>query len=492
MTTAVQTGSLLLEIPYRTDTASYVERLLDLPGCIFFDSGHPDAERGRYDIFSASPLYTLSYKQGTLTRPGFPPQTLSGTELTTKLNQLLKEQQAIQTQTSPDPASHNATSPPQLPFYGGFAGYFSYDLARQWEKLPEIADRDIDMPELVLGFYPWAAVIDHQLKSAWLSILPNCPESLKQQLWTLLGSSENKKKYDSKFKLISKLTNTVNVNYYMDCIAKIQQYIINGDCYQVNYTQRFKGAFRGQPWAAYKKLRSGMAAPFGAYFHFHSSELSEDIAILSYSPERFIKVSNKSLLTQPIKGTIKRHQDPTQDKQNIEKLQNSEKDRAENLMIVDLLRNDLGKCCVYGSVKVEKLFELQSVKNVHHLVSSVTGRLQDHLTAFDLLQATLPGGSITGAPKLRSMEIIEELEPTRRSIYCGVLGYININGDMDSNIAIRTVLCVGGTNENPGSKPGDIYCWGGGGIVADSHWQQEYDESLLKVDALLKDLESMS
>lgn len=482
MTSAVQTSPLLLEIPYRSDTTDHVEGLLDLPGCIFFDSGHPDAERGRYDIFTAAPLYTLCYKQGVLTRSGSSPQTLSGSELTATLNHLLKGQQA----------AHSTASLPQLPFFGGFAGYFSYDLARCWEELPNIAGRDIDIPELMLGFYAWAVVVDHRLKQAWLSMLADCPQALRERLQTLLTSGKSREKYDKKFKLINKLKQSIDVNSYIKSIAKIQQYIIDGDCYQVNYAQRFEGKFQGSHWAAYKKLRSSMAAPFGAYFQFHSSELGEDIAILSYSPERFIKVNDKYLLTQPIKGTSKRYPNPAEDMQSARRLLDSEKDKAENLMIVDLLRNDLGKCCVYGSIKTEKLFELQSVKNVHHLVSSVTGRLHDHLTAFDLLQATMPGGSITGAPKIRSMEIIEELEPSRRSIYCGVMGYIDISGNMDSNIAIRTVLCVGGNREDADSKPGDIYCWGGGGIVADSQWQLEYEESLLKIGTLLKDLESMS
>jgi len=477
------TTSPIIEIPYREDTAHYVERLLQLPECIFFDSGFPQAERGRYDIFTSSPLYSLRYTEGRLDQSNMEPQSLSGNELIAKLNELLKKHQSAN-EMSIDALASDAR--PTLPFTGGFAGYFSYDLARSWESLPNLASRDIDIPELVLGFYPWAGVVDHQLKRAWLNFLPECPCDLKSLIQELITSNKSESIL-KKFKLINKLESQINIDSYKKNALKIHEYILNGDCYQVNYAQRFSAEFQGHPWNAYQKLKLSMAAPYGVYFQFKSMNLTEDSAILCYSPERFTEVIDTHILTQPIKGTIKRHQDPTEDKLNINQLIASEKNRAENLMIVDLLRNDLGKCCHYGTVKTEKLFELQSVSNVHHLVSSVTGHLADQITVFDLLQAILPGGSITGAPKLRSMEIIEESEPSRRSIYCGVMAYININGNMDSNVAIRTVLCTPQKTEN-----GKLYCWGGGGIVADSEWQQEYQESLTKIDRILRGLEAMS
>jgi len=488
MTIAAQASLLISEIPYREDTTEYVERIHNLSGCIFFDSGYPDSERGRYDIFSAAPLYTLSYTQGVLHRSGTQPQPLSGPELTDKINELLR-QHLVHAGSSYSSQLAKGSSGPDLPFYGGFAGYFSYDLARYWEKLPEMAYRDIDIPELNIGFYTWTGVVDHHLKKAWLSFLPECPPQLQQKLATLLNSPDFEKNNELKFKIINKLESESNLNSYMTSIGKIQQYIANGDCYQVNFAQRFSGTYLGEPWVAYKKLRSTIATPFGAYYQFKSGKLGEDSAILCYSPERFMKVKCNSVLTQPIKGTIKRHQDPALDKMNAEKLSRSEKDRAENLMIVDLLRNDLGKCCQFGSIKTEKIFEIQSVSNVHHLVSSISGQLRSDTTTFNLLHATLPGGSITGAPKIRAMEIIDELEPFRRSIYCGVMGYVNLNGDMDSNIAIRTILCTGSHGR---AEPGKIYCWGGGGIVADSQWELEYEESLVKIDNLLNALASFS
>ena len=224
-----------------------------------------------------------------------------------------------------------------------------------------------------------------------------------------------------------------------------------------------------------------MPAPLSCFYQLDSRKRLHNNAILSFSPERFIKVEGGIVTTEPIKGTAKRSLDATLDRQSAANLAKSDKNRAENLMIVDLLRNDLGKCCIPGSVKVEKLFELQSHSHVHHLVSTIRGQLRDNTGPFDLLQATFPGGSITGAPKLRAVEIIEELEKTRRAIYCGSMGYINTDGSMDTNIAIRTLLCL----------DGELHCWGGGGIVADSDPGLEYQESLVKIQGLLTALGNM-
>jgi para-aminobenzoate synthetase component 1 len=465
------TSCTIIKLPYRTDSAHYVEQLLHLPECIFLDSGYPDCRMGRYDIFSAAPLYTLRYSSGILHHTGKPAIPMDGRQLTQYLNQLLLRHQ-----------SHTAlTANPAIPFQGGFAGYFSYDLARCWEKIPGIATKDIAIPELLLGFYPWAGVIDHLQKEAWLCFLPECPAELQTQIVAILESTLSLFN-GNKFKLINKLKSNINVNSYKFGISAIQGYIANGDCYQVNYAQRFSARYEGHPWQAYQRLRETMPAPFGAYFQFKPDEHSSENAILSYSPERFVSINGQSVLTQPIKGTAPRHHDPVIDSENARALFHSEKNRAENLMIVDLLRNDLGKCCEFGSIKTDKLFGVQSVSNVHHLVSSISGQLRDDQTAFDLLQAILPGGSITGAPKIRAMQIIEELEPQRRSIYCGAIGYININGDMDTNIAIRTVLC----------SNNQVYCWGGGGIVADSEWEAEYNEINSKISRLINGLESIS
>jgi para-aminobenzoate synthetase component 1 len=263
---------------------------------------------------------------------------------------------------------------------------------------------------------------------------------------------------------------------YHQAFNRIRDYIREGDCYQVNLAQRFQAPCTGDPWLGYRRLRAINPAPFAAYLNLPFGQ------VLSSSPERFLEVRGGHVETRPIKGTRPRQSDPAADAAQAGELAACGKDRAENLMIVDLLRNDLGKVCVPGSVETSRLFEVESFANVHHLVSTVTGRLAPGLDAIDLLRAAFPGGSITGAPKLRAMEIIEELEPDRRGVYCGAIGYLGFNGDMDTNIAIRTVVITAG----------QAHCWAGGGIVADSEWQAEYQECLDKASPMLRLLASDS
>ena len=253
----------------------------------------------------------------------------------------------------------------------------------------------------------------------------------------------------------------------------ISKAIGSGDCYQTNFTQHFSAQFSGDLWPAYIALRQALGSPYSVFWQWR------DQGLLCLSPERFIKLTDNQAETKPIKGTIKRGETPEDDQQAAQALVASAKDRAENLMIVDRLRNDLGRNCQPGSIRVPKLFELESFPNVHHLVSTVTGVLADSSTPLDLLRDSFPGGSITGAPKKRAMEIIEQLEPVRRSVYCGSIGYISANQNMDTNIAIRTLIADGET----------LHCWGGGGIVADSEESQEYQESIDKIRALLAALE---
>jgi para-aminobenzoate synthetase component 1 len=458
----------LVEIPYRENALDTLQALLDEPCPILFDSGRPNTKQGRYDIFSCSPLYSLCYQQGIFKDSRRGEEVLASQDLLPRLNACL-EQILLRPEQLPDKI--------QLPFYGGFAGYLSYDLGRCWESIPSTSCGDIDLPELQIAYYVWAGILDHESKKAYLSFLPDCPEDLRARIITTITSTDVTKNYELKFNIIKELKSNIDVDSYLSKVAKIQDYIQSGDCYQVNLSQRFSGQYQGHPWVAYQECRKRMASSFGGFLQIDNGNLSDVTAILCFSPERFLQLRNGQILTQPIKGTAKRDlTDAINDNLAAQQLLASEKNRAENLMIVDLLRNDLGKCSQYGSVKTEKLFDLQSVSNVHHLVSSISASLAPGKTAFDLLKATFPGGSITGAPKIRSMEIIEELEPARRSIYCGSLAYIDVTGNMDSNIAIRTALC----------RQGDIYCWGGGGIVADSSATEEYAESLVKIAPLLK------
>jgi para-aminobenzoate synthetase component 1 len=248
-----------------------------------------------------------------------------------------------------------------------------------------------------------------------------------------------------------------------------RSYLKEGDCYQVNLAQRFVANCQGDPWTAYQTLRVLNAAPFSGYLNL------PEVQILSSSPERFLKLTDGIVESKPIKGTRPRKQNDAEDQQQIQQLINSTKDRAENLMIVDLLRNDISKTCKKGSVKVPEIFAIESYATVHHLVSTVTGVLADNQSALDLLKSCFPGGSITGAPKIRAMEIIEELEPNRRGIYCGTIGYMGFNGNMDSNIAIRTLVHSNNT----------IRFWAGGGIVNDSVVEEEYQETFDKAAAIL-------
>jgi para-aminobenzoate synthetase component I len=247
-----------------------------------------------------------------------------------------------------------------------------------------------------------------------------------------------------------------------------------GDCYQINLAQRFSAAAAGDSLSAYLMLRSLSPAPYSAFLNLPQGQ------ILCASPERFLRVQNGHVETRPIKGTRPRSSDILQDCKLIEELRSHPKDRAENLMIVDLLRNDLGKSCEPGSVRVPKLFEVESFANVHHLVSTVEGKLAKGRDALHVLRDCFPGGSVTGAPKLRAMQIIGQLEPSRRGIYCGAIGYAGFDGNMDSNIVIRTLVYA----------DNEICCWAGGGIVADSEVAAEYQETLDKASAMLQLLQN--
>ncbi|HCU2192219.1 TPA: aminodeoxychorismate synthase component I, partial [Klebsiella variicola] len=261
---------------------------------------------------------------------------------------------------------------------------------------------------------------------------------------------------------------------YGEKFRQVQAYLHSGDCYQVNLAQRFQARYVGDEWQAFRQLNTANRAPFSAFIRL------EEGAILSLSPERFIQLRQGEIQTRPIKGTLPRLDSPQEDARQAEKLANSPKDRAENLMIVDLMRNDIGRVAVPGSVRVPELFVVEPFPAVHHLVSTITARLPATLHASDLLRAAFPGGSITGAPKVRAMEIIDELEPQRRNAWCGSIGYLSYCGNMDTSITIRTLT----------AWQGQLYCSAGGGIVADSEEDAEYQETFDKVNRILHQLEN--
>ena len=451
----------LQPLPYHPDSAELFEVLRHEPWAVFLDSGRPMVDQGRYDILSSDPTLTL-VTRGEETEIN----RFDGIRRVSGDDPLKLLREALAAGASDDMAS--------VPFCGGAIGYFSYDLARRWERLPSINQDSGHPPEMAIGIYDWALVVDHQERRSWL--VGAGRDSRTSERWQELIEklSQPQPAEQSRFDLTQPFRSNLTRADYLGHFERIQRYIRDGDCYQVNFAQRFQGRYEGDAWAAYRRLRQVNPAPFGAY------QQTPFLSLLSSSPERFLWLREGRVETKPIKGTAPRSEDPVQDRLLRQQLAESAKDRAENLMIVDLLRNDLGRVCEIGSVKVPRLFDIESFARVHHLVSTVEGKLGSGRDALDLLRACLPGGSITGAPKRRAMEIIEELEDCRRGIYCGSIGYIGFDGNMDSNIAIRT-LCQRGA---------ELEFWAGGGIVADSRAEGEFQETLDKAAAILEALSS--
>lgn len=458
-------------LTYHHDSARLFARIAHKPWSMFLDSGQAldaltgkaGSQYGRYDILVADPFITLT-------------SNASHTEVRSNEHTYVLDEDPfalIKRMLKPFVAVNS-----DLPFTGGALGYFGYDLARRLENLAEIAAGSDAIPAMQIGIYDWAVVVDHRNKTACLVSHGFDAETREgwSALCALFDAPFNEHETNTPgFTVASPIQSNMDKAAYARAFNAIKRYIYEGDCYQVNLAQRFSAKVVGSGWLAYQKLREISPAPFMAYMNLGRMQ------VLSGSPERFLQVVDGHVETQPIKGTRPRAADAVLDAQYAMELQSSIKDKAENLMIVDLLRNDIGKNCETGSVKADKLFQLQSFANVHHLVSIVTGKLQAAKTAIDLLRGCFPGGSITGAPKLRAMEIIEELEPHRRGVYCGAIGYIGFDGNMDTNIAIRTAVYLA---EN--DSQGEISFYAGGGIVADSDLEKEYTETLDKAASILK------
>lgn len=446
---------LLTELPYRPDSALMFEAIADRPWAVFLDSGAHHPTQSRYDILSAQP-YIRIVTRGGLTEVHTERVVLTRDDPFSVVRQYL----AIDT-----------TCGNTLPFCGGALGYFSYDLARRIEKLSALTQDSEHIPDMAIGIYDWAVVVDHAERRAWLVGQGRDSETdIKWDALVALFSDPQPERVRTPFRVTSQVVSNMTQDMYGCAFERIKRYIADGDCYQVNLAQRFHAHAAGDPWLAYQALRMLNPAPYSAY-------LSTPYAhVLSASPERFLQVRHGCVEARPIKGTRPRAGHARLDVELIAALRASAKDRAENVMIVDLLRNDLSKNCRLGSVQVPKLFDVESFATVHHLVSTVTGELRADRDAIDLLRGAFPGGSITGAPKLRAMQIIEELEQHRRGVYCGAIGYLGFDGGMDLNIAIRTAVY----------SRGEIRFWAGGGIVADSKCEEEYQETFDKAAAMLK------
>lgn len=456
--------------------ADWFQQLQHLPGSVMLHSGDSEHQNAEFHIATALPLVTISIDDKgdiNLDQTG-----LAETECRQEYAQALKEIctkysdasdsnlliEAIQDELF----ENHKISDTDFPFQTGCIGYASYDYGRFLEVLPEHTPNSYQTPVFWAGFYHWSIVFDAKNNETWL-----CYSEFygKPELNELLSHQKTEA-----FRLISDWQSNMSKAQYVDKIQQIHEYLLSGDCYQVNLAQRFNAPYKGCEWQAWQALTAQNQAPFSGFIRLANS------CIVSCSPERFLSIKNGAIETKPIKGTRPRFDDVQDDEASKQELISSDKDRAENLMIVDLLRNDISKNAQPHSVEVDGLFEIESFSAVHHMVSTVRGKVAPQSSSLKVVKDAFPGGSITGAPKIRAMEIIDELEPHRRNIYCGSLFFLNLNGDLDSNICIRTLLF-----ENK-----QVYCWAGGGIVADSDAELEYQETYHKVDKILPTLKALN
>lgn len=454
------------ELNTKLSACQIFEIFKDYPYSFFLDSSANTANLGQYSVIGFSPFIRLC-TQGKTTE-----LITDNCKKTVLGNPFLLIKQIL----NEYPITFNSTN---MIFPCGAVGYFGYDLGHFVEDLPQNTTNDLPLPDCWLGFYDQTIVVDHKNKKTYLitcnfdkqstartkeikSILNSPPTSICSFPKNPVNPVKNK------------LTSNFTQIEYIRAVNKVKDYIAAGDIFQVNLSQRFSSESNLPSWELYTKLRKISPAPFSNYFNL------DNFSVVSASPELFLKKCGLYVETRPMKGTRPRGKTVTEDKMLAQELLASKKDQAELVMIVDLLRNDLGRVCEHGSVKVKSLRNMEKHPTVFQTTATVTGKLAPDKDAIDLLMACFPGGSITGAPKIRAMEIIDELEPTRRGIYTGSLGYIGFNGDMDLSIVIRTMIV----------KNEKVWFQVGGGIVADSNPQKEYEETLHKAKALMQVLES--
>ena len=477
----------LIPVP---DPVESCARFRGLPYLLFLDSARDSDRLGRYSFLTADPAIVIHGKGTSATRT----DTATGRGMPLAVHALAAVREIME--------PHRADPVPGLPpFQGGAAGYLAYDWGAVLERLPSPRYDDLAIPDVVFPIYDWVIAWDHLERRAWL-ISTGLPEvgaqksqhSVSRLAFVLSrlrndslsteipsespsrGSPEPAPSYpvsDTDLPADLDLRSSFTHRGYLDALTHVREYIIAGDIFQANLSQRFEALLAESPWTLYRRLRAHNPAPFAAFLEFGA------VTVASASPERFLRLNAANEIeARPIKGTRPRGVYPAHDAALGRALQESAKDRAENLMIVDLMRNDLSRVSIPGSVRVPELFALERYATVHHLVSTVVGTLETGRDAIDLLCATFPGGSITGAPKVRAMEIIAELEPSRRGVYCGSIGYVSVTGVMDTSIVIRTYQAVRGR----------VYFSAGGGIVADSDPEQEYRETFDKARALIRAL----
>ena len=477
------------ELPAELTPEVACARLLDLSGVVLLESAAVSRRLGRWSFLCADPFLTLRSKGRVVEEIDAAGARRYEGDPFEALDRLL--------------AAYPREAVPGLPpFQGGAAGYLAYDLGQHLERVPAPRYDDLALPDVVMGLYDCVVAWDHQtgrvtLLSTGLPA-PDGParaerararaEELRRRLATPAATlplpaipaeppvSTAGAGVPGRYPVpgLPGVASSFLVAEYLDAVARTREYILAGDIFQANLSQRLEAPWREHPFALYRRLRSVNPAPFAAYVDAGGAVL------VSASPERFLRVEDGRVETRPIKGTAPRGLTPMHDMALEQALRESEKDRAENVMIVDLLRNDLSRVCEDHSVDVTELCAIERYPTVHHLVSTVTGRLQPGRGGVELLRAAFPGGSITGAPKVRAMEIIAELEPTRRSAYTGAIGYLGFDGAMDTSIVIRTFIV----------KEGTAYFQVGGGIVVGSDPEREYAETLAKAGGLLNALEA--
>ena len=434
-------------------------------GCFFLDSGMVSEAIGRHSILGTGPFMTMQSKGRRI-------EIATGGKVErTEGNPFAKLAEILRRRERP-PSNDN------LPFYSGAVGYFSYDLGHFVERLPDTMVDDILLPDLYLAFYDRAIVYDHILRKCW-AVAEG--ESVEEAEGKAKEMAERAVPAKEKLVLSEKTGfpgRPIQSNFekaeYIEAIKQAKEYIAAGDIFQVNLSQRFSTEIEMDSYELYRRLRRINPAPFACYLRFGEN------AVVSASPERFLQVRGRHVQTRPIKGTRPRGKDPATDEAMRRELLASAKDAAELAMIIDLERNDIGRVCSYGTVKVTQKQVLEAYPTVYHLVGTVEGDIHPRFGLVDLIKACFPGGSITGAPKIRAMQIIDELEPTKRSVYTGAIGYMDFGGQMDLNIAIRTFLVRGR----------QAFFQAGGGLVADSDPESEYEETLHKARALMEAVQS--
>jgi para-aminobenzoate synthetase component I len=441
------------EIPWRRPEDCFAT-LSGEPYLVFLDSAAQGDARSGASYVCLDPLRILHLRQGVVSIDGVPhpgdPLGLLGRELASR---------------------HRVPIATPLPFSGGAVGFFGYELGRALEHLPSRHGNSLNMPDMVVGLYDTVIGFDHRARRAWLMLGERAGARLDARVQTLCARLDRQRPRPP-LPGLAWQPDFDRASYKLQ-IERVLGYIRAGDIFQANFTTRHLAPRpRNLDTAAlYLALRQASPAPFAAYL-----DCGPELTLLSASPERFLSLdTERRIEARPIKGTRPRHPDPLRDQAMACELAESSKDRAENLMIVDLLRNDIGKVAEIGSIRVPELYHIESFASVHHMVSSVTGKLRPELGAIDLLRATLPGGSVTGAPKIRAMQIIDELEACRRGPYCGAIAWIGFDGAMDSSIVIRTIIATST----------HLLMHAGGGIVADSTADAEYDEMALKAAPML-------